>query len=199
MNKILTEKQQRRYDRILRRAEELIYENGFYKLSLSELTEELKISRSTIYENFGSKDGLIEKVVEAYNQRLNEGLKEIITDKSIKAYDKFIAIAQQLTKNSLSKTNYKFHRDLKAHTPHLYDQYLEGRQQRVTKIYKPLIEEGIKAKLFDKSLDKEFLLHSYLEISRLLCETTMLDKIKINKAEGMDIITRIFLNGAQKI
>ena len=48
----LTEKQQKRYDRILLIAEDLMYQQGFYKLSLTDLTNKLRVIRSTIYDYF---------------------------------------------------------------------------------------------------------------------------------------------------
>ena len=66
----LTQKQEIRLHRILASAEALMLSRGFYKLSLSDLTSELKISRSTIYEHFGAKEGLVEAVVDLYRKKI---------------------------------------------------------------------------------------------------------------------------------
>ncbi len=195
----LTPKQKTRYERILHLAENLVYQQGFYKLSLEELTKRLRVSRSTIYENFGSKEGLIEKIVERYDERLNSGLREIVNDDVMSTYDKFIAVSHQLAKSLEGKANYKFHHDLKIHAPHLYDKYVAGRERRVAYCYRPLVEQGVREGLFDKSLPTDFILQTYLKSSQIVCETNLLENSSVSKTEAMDIITRIFLNGAKNL
>lgn len=195
----MTDKQKKRYERILRLTYEIVLDQGFHKLSLKDLTEKLCVSRSTIYENFGSKEGLIEKVVERYDEQLNHGLMEIMNNKNISAYDRFFAISDQLAKNSPSRNIYKFYNDLKIHLPEFYDQHLTGRKKRIDNIYRPLIKEGIKQKLFDKSIPEDFLFQSYLKSSQMVCETDMMENSNLSKLEAMNLMTKIFLNGAKSI
>lgn len=197
--KQLSEKQQKRYDRIVTQTYDIVLSEGFYKLSLSELTDKLRVSRSTIYENFGSKEGLIEKIVERYDEQLNKGLMDIMHDKSLSSYERFMAISSQLAENSPSRNIYKFYNDLKIHLPELYNQYLQGRKKRIELVYLPLIQEGIKNKLFDKKIPKDFLLQSYLKSSQMVCETDMMENSKLSKMEAMNLMTKIFLNGAKAI
>lgn len=195
----MTEKQKKRYERILKLTSDIVLDEGFYKLSLSNLTEKLRISRSTIYENFGSKEGLIFKIVERYDEQLNHGLLDIMKNKEISTYDRFLAISDQLAKNSPSRNIYKFYNDLKIHLPELFEHYLVGRNKRIEKVYKPLIREGMKKKLFDKRIPEDFLLQSYLKSSQMVCETDMLENSNLSKIEAMNLMTRIFLNGAKAI
>ena len=195
----MTEKQKKRYERILKHAYELVLNEGFYKISLTELTEKLRVSRSTIYENFGSKEGLIHKIVERYDLQLNKGLMDIMKDKKLSTYDRFLAISDQLADNSPNRNIYKFYNDLKIHLPELYEQYLVGRRKRIDNVYRPLIKEGIKKKLFDKNIPEDFLLQSYLKSSQMVCETDMMENSNLTKLEAMNLMTRIFLNGAKAI
>jgi len=195
----LTDKQRKRYERILKQTYDIVLNEGFYKLSLSDLTKQLRISRSTIYENFGSKEGLIAKIIERYDENLNQGLMDIMTDKSLSTFDRFIAISDQLAKNSPSRSIHKFYNDLKIHMPDLYDNYLQGRERRIAQVYLPLIQEGIKNKLFDPRIPEDFLLQTYLKSSQMVCETDMLENNNLGKLEAMNLITRIFLNGSKKI
>ena len=195
----LTLKQQKRYDRIVNHAKELMLNEGFYKLSLSELTQKLRVSRSTIYENFGSKEGLVAKVLERYNEQLNHGLAAIMDDPELSTYERFLAISNQLAENSPSRKIYKFYNDLKIHLPELYQQHLADREERINLVYRPLIAEGIKNRLFDETLPEDFLLQTYLQSSRMVCETNMMESSNLGKMEAMNIVTRIFLNGAKSL
>lgn len=194
-----TEKQQKRYDRVLKQTYDIVLDEGFYKLSLSDLTKRLRISRSTIYDNFGSKEGLIEKIVERYDAELNKGLLDVMKDKKLSCYDRFMAVSDQIANNSSSRNIYKFYNDLKIHMPESFEKYLVGRRKRIDLVYKPLIQEGIKKKLFDKNIPEDFLLQSYLKSSQMVCETDMMENSKLSKLEAMTLMTKIFLNGAKKI
>ncbi len=195
----LTEKQQKRYDRIVSIAEELMYKQGFYKLSLTELTKKLNVSRSTIYENFGSKEGLVEVIVKRYDQKIDVIIKEIVSDKKISSYDKFITIAEQLATSVEGKDSYRFLQDLKTHSPDLYAIYQKGRADREINCYKPLVDEGIKNGLFDKTLKPDFILQAYLKLAQMVCDTDIIEKSSITKSEAMVAIMKIFLNGAKKL
>jgi len=196
---LLTERQRKRYDRIVHTTEMLIYEQGFYKLSLTELTQKLNVSRSTIYENFGSKEGLIEAVVRRYDQRFDEALQKVLSNKKLSIRNKFIAVANQLTESIEGKNTYRFLTDLKTHLPDLYALYSEGRNRRVRYCYRPLVKEGFEKGIFDKSLKPDFILQTYLKLTQMICETDIIEKSSISKTEAMDTIIKIFLNGAKKI
>ena len=195
--KTLTEKQQRRYDRILQTSEDMMYNQGFYKLSLAELTKKLSVSRSTIYEYFGSKEGLVEMVVNDITARLDYSLAEIVKNKEFDSHDKFIRLAQAQSQ-ILDVNCYRLFNDLKIHMPYLWEQFRQGQRKREENGYKKLIKQGLKEGLFDKKLDKDFLLQLYLKMGRLIGDTDLIEHIRMNKVEAMESIIKVFLNGTQK-
>ena len=195
----MTERQKMRYERIVNLAEEMIFEYGFHKLSLAELTDMLRISRSTIYENFGSKEGLVETIVDRFSERLNTGLKSVLENKELNTFEKFIAVAQTQSEMLNGKNDHKFLNDLKIHTPHIYKKFEKGRKKREATGYKTLIDQGIKEGLFDKNLPPDFLLQLYLKMGQLVCDTNLLENTSMNKTDAMETIVRIFLNGAKKL
>ena len=194
----LTEKQQQRYDRILTQAEAMFYEQGFYKLSLAQLTQQLRISRSTIYEYFGSKEGLVEAVTKELTRRLDKGLEEVVHHPELSTFDKFIAVTQ--TQSEMLKGNcYKLLSDLKVHLPHVYETFEAGRKQREASGYRVLVQRGMKEGLFDKRLPEDFLVQLYVKMGQLLSDTDLFQHISMTKAEAMEKIIRIYLNGAKKV
>lgn len=194
----LSDKQQKRYRRILAQAEELFHERGFYKLSLAELTQELRISRSTIYEHFGSKEGLVEAVVDSFSQRLNEGLASVV-ESELSTTDKFIAVAQIQGKSLNGKGDHKFLHDLRVHLPEAYERFMEGRKQREITGYGVLIESGLKEGLFDPNIPSDFLLQLYLKMGQMVGDTNLLENTSMGKEKAMELIVKVFLNGTQKI
>ena len=193
----LTEKQQKRYDRILLIAEDLMYQQGFYKLSLTDLTNKLKISRSTVYEYFDSKEGLAEKVIDRISERLDQTLEETVKNKTLDSYERFIQLAQAQSDN-LNANCYRLLNDLKIHLPQLYDKFEGGRINRKKNGYSALIEQGIKEGIFDSTFDRDFLVQLYLKMGQLTGDTDILDHISMNKQEAMVAIMKVFLKGTKK-
>jgi len=62
--------------RILDAATSLIVENGYQSISLEDIAEKAGVSRRTIYDQFGSKRGVLEGIV---NRMAEEGLPELLT------------------------------------------------------------------------------------------------------------------------
>ncbi|MFK7757978.1 MAG: TetR/AcrR family transcriptional regulator [Flavobacteriales bacterium] len=193
----LTGKQQKRYDRIVHTAEDMMYQQSFYKISLSELTNALSVSRSTIYEYFDSKEGLIETVVNTISDRLNNSLTEIVGDDDMNIHDKFIQLAKAQSLN-LNANCYRLLNDLKTHMPHIYAKFHKGRNEREQNGYRKLIEQGIKEGVFASHYDKDFLVQLYLKMGQLTGDTDILDQIRMNKLETMETIINVFLKGTKK-
>lgn len=193
----LTEKQQKRYKKIVSVAEELMYQQGFYKLSLADLTKKLSISRSTIYEYFGSKEGLVEIVVDTISGRLNRSLLKAVKDKELSSHEKFVQLAQTQSEN-LNANCYRLFNDLKIHMPILYKQFEEERKKREKGGYERLIEQGLEEGIFDEKFEKDFLVQLYLKMGQLTGDTDILEHIRMNKKEAMETIINVFLNGTKK-
>lgn len=194
----LNQKQLKRYNRIVSIAEELMYQQGFYKLSLTELTQKLKVSRSTIYEYFDSKEGLVEVVVDTLTERLNTTLELILQSDGLSTYEKFIHLAQEQSQN-LNANCYRLLNDLKIHTPQIFQKFEAGRKLREQNGYQRLVEEGVAEGLFDPSLNQDFLVQLYLKMGQLISDTDLLENVSMNKAEAMQTIIKIYINGAQKM
>ena len=193
---LLTPKQQKKYLHILNTTEEMIYEHGFYKMSLSQLTHRLNISRATIYEYFSSKEGLVEQVVYHISKRLDNTLYEILENNQLGSREKFHELAKTQTEN-LDANCYKLLNDLKAHLPHLYKKFEEKRKERERNGYTLLVHQGIKEGIFNQDFDKDFILQLYLKMTQLLGNTDMLQHLRLNKREAMESIVNVFLKGTQ--
>ncbi len=192
----LTEKQLKRKERILNVAETHIYKNGFYKLSLDDLVQTLRISKSTIYENFGSKEGLVEAVVERFEEKMESELEDLVFNDDRSVTDRLLSVAEFQGK-IVSELTSRFLNDLRIHTPDLWELHLERKANRREKYYRKLIEQGFKAGVFDRKLDLEFVLRLYMEMSGLVCTSDMLDHVSMNRTEAYASIIAIFLKGVK--
>ncbi|MEE8602718.1 TetR/AcrR family transcriptional regulator [Euzebya tangerina] len=66
-------------DSVLDRAAEIFVEQGFAAVGIETLTDELGLSRSSIYGAFGSKQGLWLQALGRYRHHALEGLREVLS------------------------------------------------------------------------------------------------------------------------
>lgn len=64
---------------ILYRSTEVFLKFGFNKISMDELADQICISKKTIYNNFGSKENLLEEIIFSKMNHLIDSLTEILT------------------------------------------------------------------------------------------------------------------------
>ena len=195
----LTKKQEMRLKRVMISAEELMLEQGFYKLSITQLCNRLKVSRSTIYEHFGSKEGLVEAVVKAYREKLDRGIHQIFTEPALSPTDKLSAMAMQMVENLHGRDTSRFLEDLKLHMPLLYNEYLQDRDKRTVRYYAPLIKEAIAIGSLPSHIPEDFLLHLYLNTVRMACQSDLIEKSGLTKAQVIKNTIRVFFDGASKL
>lgn len=193
----MNSKQLKRRSRIVALAEERFFSNGFVKVSLDELVTALKISKSTIYEFFGSKEGLVAAVVVEINNRLEEGLEAMMNDEPRSVQERIIAIAEYQSETTRNMTN-RFVEELKVHAPDLWQLHQTRRQERIQNYYGKLIDEGIAEGLFSDKYSKEFLLQLYLKMSEIVSYTDLLDHVPMLKPDAYTTIMEIFIKGTSK-
>ena len=69
-------------------AERLIRTRGYERMSIQDVQDELGVSRGAIYHHFGSKEALLEAVVERMSDAVMEILRPIVSDPSVPALQK---------------------------------------------------------------------------------------------------------------
>lgn len=92
--------------RVLKAAEELIIEPGFTGLNLDMVVERAGCSKSTVYEFFGSKEGLLiamlEQLIEEFQQQIEESVdSEKTIEQGLYAYTK-LSLKRVLSEQHIS-------------------------------------------------------------------------------------------------
>ena len=67
-------------ERIKQTAEELLVKHGYRGLSFRQISEILNTTRANLHYHYGSKDGLVEEVLEDYANRTLDRYRDIWTD-----------------------------------------------------------------------------------------------------------------------
>lgn len=138
-------------DRIRHVAEELLVKHGYRGVSFRQISEILNTTRANLHYHFGSKDGLVEEVLEDYANRVLERYRDIWTDTRTTLRDKVEAVVR------MSHERYKHYNphsdagepwslmirlrsDSEAITPRM-----RAKLQEVTREFETLVRVGVRA------------------------------------------------------
>ena len=71
-------------EKISNYSQEVFFKSGFYKITMDEIAQGLRVSKKTIYKYFPSKHILLETVVKAFIQSTkNRLIKKIVNKKTL--------------------------------------------------------------------------------------------------------------------
>lgn len=143
-----------RKNEILDVAEQLFAEKGFDNASTNDIIHEIGIARGTLYHHFGSKEEILDAIVERMTRRSISKADAVISDKSIPLLDRLSAAVIALNINSGAGTEVleQIHKPQNA----LLHQKMEERLlSGVVPLIARLIEEGNDEGIFDAKYPAE--------------------------------------------
>ena len=181
-------------ERVLKIAREKFLEHGFYKISMDRLVQELRTSKSSLYNHFRSKEELVLAVIDELNAEINQKLGAVLNDDKLTFKGKLIAISE-FTSQLLSQVSEEFLRDLELHTPEIWEHYQEARNQRIDNYYRQLFEVGIREGMVRSDMDTDLILITYLSLTEIPLRSGYVDSLNMNNQDIYDHITEIFLTG----
>lgn len=181
-------------NRILNLAKQKFLKNGFYKVSMDSLVQELRTSKSSLYNHFSSKDDLVKAVMVNLNTEINTALGDIINDDKLSFKGKLIAISE-FTKNLLSTVSEDFLKDLEINTPELWEYYQKTRIDRINNYYRRLFEMGIEDGYIRKDINIDIIIAVYLNLMELPLKKEYIDFLNMKNQNIYEEATEVFLNG----
>jgi AcrR family transcriptional regulator len=148
---------------ILRAALDLFKTYGFKKVSMNDIAHKAGVSQVTIYNHFGSKDGLVREVIKNQFVGLLDKVREIMKQEK--------SFPEKLETIVFDKTNLarQYHGELLQaalqNDPQMQDWFQSLWQQDINQITIDLVEEGKKTGYINPKRSQESLM-LYLEILR---------------------------------
>lgn len=138
-------------DRIKRVAEELLVKHGYRGVSFRQISEILNTTRANLHYHFGSKDRLVEEVLEDYANRTLDQYRDIWTDPRTSLREKVAGVVR------LSHERYRYYNpnsdggepwslmirlrsDSDAITPRM-----RAKLKEVTREFETLVRVGVRA------------------------------------------------------
>jgi len=133
-------------NKLIKKARERFLMEGFYKISMDELSAELKMSKKTIYSLFPSKNELIREVTLSFLKSNFVPIRKIVggnEDAIVKLsliMNHFAMISSQISTNFL--------KDMQTHMEELWIEVETYRSEKLQKMMTVIITQGQKENLF---------------------------------------------------
>ena len=175
-------------DRIIQEAAILFFKNGVKSMTMSDIANQLGISKRTLYEIFSDKEELLEECINVHIKKVDCEMENLINhaedviDALMRMYAKQLSTAQGINKSALH--------DLKKYYLPIYKR-IESQQQNGYYIFVPLLEKGIQQGLIRKDINFEVVMWLVRAQFKALIDD---DYIPTDKYSIKEFISAIILN-----
>lgn len=141
--------------RIIDQSADLFFKQGIKSITMSDIAQELGISKRTLYEVFPNKEELLEAVLNYHMKRVDDDMEEFLAG-SENVIDTLMRIyAKQLS--DMQNTNKSVIYDLKKYYPQIYKKVNEKHRKSVDN-FVPLFAKGIEQGLIREDVNVQILL-----------------------------------------
>ncbi len=179
--------------RIIEKAGEMFPRFGFSKVTIDELSEELGISKKTIYRYFTSKDEIADAVYKWTVMSVKTRLQEIMQE-PIDYLDRLYMLCEFIGQ-FLSRMHKTAQQDLIKHRPDLWEKIELYRKQEVFPIFENVLDEGIKLGIVRRDIQKDLtLLVMTSAVEGILTPEILIHK-PFSAEDAFRSIIDIFFNG----
>ncbi|GHT73129.1 TetR family transcriptional regulator [Bacteroidia bacterium] len=175
-------------DRIVRESSTLFFKKGIRSMTMSDIANELGVSKRTLYEVFRDKEELLENCINFHMAKADREVERLATT-SENVIDTFMRI-YAIHLQEVRDVNKSVIHDLRKYHPNIYRK-IECRQQEDVSMFNPLFKKGIAEGLIREDVNYEILLYLLKAQFRVLMDD---ESIPVNKYSTGEFIQTIILN-----
>ena len=142
-------------ERIIENASALFFQKGVKSMTMSDIANELGVSKRTLYEVFRDKEDLLENCISSHIVKADKAI-QTLADNSENVIDMMMHFFA-LHLNEMRTINRLVMHDLKKYHPDLYKK-LEYKQKENVYLLLPLLDKGVKQELIRNDVNFEIIL-----------------------------------------
>lgn len=180
-------------ERIILHARERFFREGFAKISIEGLTADLSMSKKTFYQAFGSKDELIEEILQRKIGEVNSTMEHILSQSRDTVW-KLHEIVRYMA-GTLSTISKPLLVDIRQNMPHLWKRIEQFRRERLTKNITALLHQGMREGYIRKEVNSRVFLLAYLAAVESIIQADVLANESFSTTEAIQAIMDIFFQG----
>ncbi|GHT64800.1 TetR family transcriptional regulator [Bacteroidia bacterium] len=179
-------------DRIIENATTLFFQKGIRSITMSDIANEMGISKRTLYEVFRDKEELLEECVNYHMGKADREIKQM-TEDSKNVVDALMLIYAKHLREAKDVNKSVIH-DLKKYHSHIYEK-IECRQKEGVNTFMPLFQRGREQGLLRDDVNFEILLWLLKSQFKALMEDNYIPTDKYSADEFIRAIILNFIRG----
>jgi len=179
-------------ERIIENASSLFFQKGVKNMTMSDIANELGISKRTLYEVFRDKEDLLENCINSHIEKADEAM-HALADDSEDVIDAMMRVyARNL--NEMRSINRMTVADLKKYHSNLYKKF-EQKQKENVLILLPLLNKGVEQGFIRNDINFEITLWLVSSQFRALMNDDYFPVEKFSMNEFIRAIILSFIRG----
>ncbi len=165
---------------------------GFHKITIDELAQEMHIGKNTIYKYFPTKEKLVWAAIEHIMKIISAAINDVL-DSNDNALVKLVKMLEILSKNIIRFTD-KWMHDMQLHAPLLWEKVDSIRKNLMYQNVSKIIRQGQKEKFF-KDYPAELIVTMFVAALRGVVNPHFLLNTSFTNREAIRYTFEILLNG----
>ena len=179
-------------ERIIENASDLFLQKGVKSMTMSDIANELGVSKRTLYEVFRDKEDLLENCIWSHLAKVDKAIRtlaensEDVIDTVMRAYGRYL--------NETKTINRSVIHDLKKYHSVLYKKVAQKQKENMS-LFLPLFEKGIRQGLIRDDINFEIILWLVRSQFRSLMNDDYFPTDKYSVNEFIQVIILNFIRG----
>ncbi len=180
-------------EKIIRSARKMFFEHGFRNTTIEEISNQLGMSKRTIYENFSSKKEILEAAVDLELGKFTNRIYEIVgaeKEPLAKLWELY-QFSQGIVNLGISATALK---DMQNQLPDLWKKILVTRE-KVLEEFGKVIDEGKKKNVFNPEINTDVIIATLVGSLQATLSSEFLLKSSLSLDEVFSSLFLLFTEG----
>jgi AcrR family transcriptional regulator len=179
-------------ERILSQAERKLLEGGS-SFSVDELTSVLGMSKKTFYQNFPTKEAMLEELVGRVFGEVGRGIDAIVQGQG--TFVEKIDSLMQFMGSVFRRLAVPFSGEMDRRSPRIWELIENFRQQKIQENFARLLEQGRREGSVREDVDTRIFLMAYSAAIRAIVRPSVLASHAFTIPDVLEQIVRIFFSG----
>jgi len=169
----MTSKDQKQREKILKGTQELIMSQGFTNTSTHQLVKHIRISKTTLYKHFSTKEELIKEAILSILNEIQNELNAIIKKENVLLLDK-IQQFMYVVVGHVKDLRIDVINDIKQNAPEIYLAVIERQSQIIDHYALILFNEAVAQGIFRRDLDQRVVIDVIINSAKHLASPSYL-------------------------
>ena len=178
-------------EKILNAAGKRMIKFGYRKVTMDEISQDLHMSKNTIYKQFVGKEEITKALVKRLQQQLNTSLGNIKKKQDDPLRVFFDSVL--LLRKQLGPWFDHFFRELPTELPALWEEFLHFRNEKILDI-RSLVEKGCKNGIF-RRVNPSIATEAYLGAVKAVTNPRFLEEENLTFEQALDAVLDLWSNG----